>query len=108
MRTALGAIASLALYGSALAADIISTDGFSTCNSGDTTISVQKVDISFDKSSNTITFDVAGSSAVEQKVNAQLIVEAYGVNVYNNSFNPCDEATKVDQLCPGKYYLLCL
>ena len=101
MRTTFTAAAALALCGSALAADIISTDGFSTCSTGDTTINVQKVDISFDKSTNTITFDVAGTSAISQDVTAQLIVQAYGMNVYNSTFDPCAESTKVEQLCPG-------
>ena len=32
---------------------------------------------------------------------ATLIVNAYGKEIYKKPFNPCDEGTKVDQLCPG-------
>ncbi|EDN07108.1 conserved hypothetical protein [Histoplasma mississippiense (nom. inval.)] len=40
-----------------------------------------------------------GSSSKIQNVTAVLLVEAYGQKI-TQSFNPCDEATKVDQLCP--------
>lgn len=100
MRRAILALASLALCSSALAGDIISTNGFSTCQSGDSTIQVQNVDISFDRSTNKITFNVAGKSDIEQNVVASLVVQAYGVQVYNQTFDPCAADTKVDQLCP--------
>lgn len=101
MRTVLATVVSLALCGSALGADVISTNGFSNCNKGDSTIRVNKLDISFDRATNEITFDVSGTSDVSQDVTASLVVTAYGVNVYNETFDPCAEETKVDQLCPG-------
>lgn len=103
MRTANAVFASLALWRVAVGADVISTNGFSSCSSGDSTITVQNLDISFDRTTNKITFDVAGKSDVEQDVTASLVVQAYGVNVYNQTFDPCAEDTKVDQLCPGKW-----
>lgn len=107
MRKAFAALACLALCGTALATDIISTDGFSNCGSSDSSIQVHKVDISFDRSSNVITFDVSGTSSEEQDVTATLIVEAYGIKVYNQTFDPCAADTKVDQLCPGEYSQHC-
>lgn len=100
MRTALVATA-VALVGAAAGADILTTNGFSVCSTKDTTITVQNLDISFDRSTNKITFDVQGTSARSQEVTATLIVEAYGKSVYNSTFDPCAESTKVDQLCPG-------
>jgi ML-like domain len=94
-------LASSALLPSVLGADILKTDGFTNCNNGNSTINVKNVDIQFDRNTNEITFDVAGSSSREQDVTAELIVTAYGVNVYSQSFDPCAEDTKVDQLCPG-------
>ena len=102
MRRAITALASLALAHGIWATDIISTDGFSNCGSSDNTIEVQNVDISFDRTTNTITFDVAGTSKISQDVTASLLVTAYGVSVYNQTFDPCADSTKVDQLCPGK------
>ncbi|ETI20433.1 hypothetical protein G647_08468 [Cladophialophora carrionii CBS 160.54] len=99
-RTSVVALASLALLPSVLATDILKTNGFSNCNNGSSTVKVNNVDISFDKSTDTIDFDVSGTSTKEQFVTAELIVTAYGVNVYNNSFDPCADDTKVDQLCP--------
>ena len=101
MKTTIAALASLALFKGAFGADIISTNGFSSCSSGDSSIQVQNVDISFDRSTNKIKFNVAGTSDVEQDVTASLIVEAYGISVYDQTFDPCAEDTKVDQLCPG-------
>ena len=94
-------LAASSLISPALGADILKTDGFTDCASGNSTIKVNNVDIEFDKSSNEITFDVSGSSSKEQEVTAELTVTAYGVEVYSQSFDPCDESTKVDQLCPG-------
>ncbi|KIW62726.1 hypothetical protein PV04_10869 [Phialophora macrospora] len=99
-RASVVAVASLALLPSVLATDILKTNGFSNCNNGSSTIKVNHVDISFDKSTNNIDFDVSGTSTEEQFVTAELVVTAYGVKVYNNSFDPCAEDTKVDQLCP--------
>jgi len=86
-----------------LGADVLKTNGFSLC-SDNSDIKVNKLDMSFDRSTKKIVFDVAGSSAKEQKVRATLIVKAYGKEVYRNEFNPCDDGTKVDQLCPGSYH----
>ena len=95
------ALASLALLPSVLGADILKTSGFSNCNNGTSTIKVNNVDISFDRNTNEIQFDVSGTSTKEQDVTAELIVTAYGIQVYQDTFDPCDESTKVDQLCPG-------
>ena len=101
MRSSTIALLASSLLSSALGADILKTNGFTNCNSGASTINVKNVDIQFDKSTNEVTFDVAGSSAKEQEVTAELVVTAYGVQVYQQSFDPCAEDTKVDQLCPG-------
>ena len=74
--------------------DILKTNGFSDC-SNNSTITVNNVDIQFDRSTNLLTFDVSGSSAKSQQVIAALTVTAYGVQVYQNSFDPCDASTKV-------------
>ncbi|KAF2711799.1 glycoside hydrolase family 128 protein [Pleomassaria siparia CBS 279.74] len=83
----------------ALASDILKTNGYSSCQDN-SDITVNKLDLEFDKDSKKITFDVSGSSQKSQKVMATLVVNAYGKEVYKNSFNPCDSATKMDELCP--------
>jgi hypothetical protein len=100
-------VAVLALLSGALGSDILSTNGFSDC--GDSaTITVNNLDLQFDRSTNLLTFDVSGSSSKSQAVTATLTVTAYGVQVYQKSFDPCDAATKVDQLCPRKSTILLL
>ena len=89
---------------SVMAGSILKTDGYASC-ADNTDIKVNKLDLEFDKDTKKITFDVAGSSAKSQKVMATLTVNAYGKQVYKNTFNPCDSGTKVDQLCPGTYTL---
>jgi len=84
----------------ALAGDVLKTNGYSSCLKGSSDITVNKLDISFDRSTKKVTFDVSGTNEKEQKVMATLIVNAYGKEVYRNEFNPCDGSTKVDQLCP--------
>jgi hypothetical protein len=83
-----------------LADDILKADGYSLC-SQNSDIQVQKFDISYDRASQQVTFDVAGTSNTVQNVTASLIVTAYGNQVYQNTFDPCAAGTKVDQLCPG-------
>jgi len=90
-----------ALPGRVLADQVLTTSGFSTCLAS-SNITVQKLDITYDNNAKTVTFDVAGTSATVMNVTAVLNVTAYGVQVYQNSFNPCDTNTYVSQLCPGK------
>ena len=90
------------LSGKALAGQVLTTSGFSTClESAD--ITVQKLDITYDNDAKTVKFDVAGTSAKSMNVTAVMNVTAYGKQVYQNSFNPCDSDTFVSELCPGKF-----
>lgn len=86
-----------------LAADILKTNGFSSCLDGQGDIKVNKLNIEFDRSTKKVTFDVSGTNEVEQKVMATLTVNAYGRELYNKEFDPCSGEYKVDQLCPGTY-----
>lgn len=81
--------------------DVLKTTGFSTCMD-DSQIKVTTLDIRYDRTTQQLNFDVAGTSAKEQNITAALYVTAYGKQVYQKDFNPCDKATKVEQLCPGK------
>lgn len=94
---------SLLLLPAALAADILHTEGFSSCMDN-SEIKVNKMDIQYDKATNEVTFDVSGTSEKQQEVIATLVVSAYGNEVYKKEFDPCDPASKVDQLCPGKLH----
>jgi hypothetical protein len=90
------------LPGRVLADQILKTSGFSTCLSA-ANITVQNLDIEYNNDQKTVTFDVAGTSTKVQNVTAQLNVTAYGISVYQNSFNPCSASTYVEQLCPGMH-----
>ncbi len=94
------ALAGALLAGQALGVDVLETVGFSSCNQN-ASVSVQRVDIKYNNDNKTVTFDVAGTSNEIQNVTAILNVTAYGQNIYSNSFDPCDQATFVQQLCPG-------
>lgn len=84
-----------------LCTDILRTHGFSNClESKD--IQVERIKIQYDRTTNILTYDVAGSSAKRQNVTALLDVSAYGQEVYQRNFNPCDRNSFVDQLCPGE------
>ncbi|QSZ35125.1 hypothetical protein DSL72_007990 [Monilinia vaccinii-corymbosi] len=54
----------------------------------------------FDNDAKTVTFDLAGSSNSSISVAAKVDVTAYGTSVYSNTFNPCDQSTFINQLCP--------
>lgn len=104
-RTALAALfAGLVMAHGVMGDDILKTIGFDTCEQ-DAQVSVQKADITYNNADKTVTFDVAGTSNQVQNVTAHLTVTAYGANIYENKFNPCDEGTFVKQLCPGRWNL---
>ena len=86
---------------SVLAGDVLKTNGYSSCLNGASDITVNALDIQFDRSSKQVTFNVGGTNAKQQDVMATIIVNAYGKEVYRNKFDPCDAASKVDTLCPG-------
>lgn len=88
-----------ALPVSVLTADVLSTSGYSLCSSN-TEIQVQTLDASYNKNTKKITFDVAGSSASQQNVTLELVVSAYGKQVYTREFSPCDEG--MTEMCPSK------
>lgn len=82
-----------------VAEDVLKTVSFRAC--GDNTdITVNRADISFNANTKVISFDVSGFSARSQNVSAVLQVSAYGNDIFENEFNPCDSATFVEQLCP--------
>lgn len=95
----LGTIAALSLAAGALGQDVLKTDGFSTC-AENSDFTVQRMDIQYDKATQKVMFDLAGSSRREQRVMLNLKVSAYGRDILERNFNPCDEENKVDQLCP--------
>lgn len=86
-----------------LAGDVLKTNGYSSCLNGASDLTVNKLDIEFDRSTKKIKFDVGGTNSKKQEVMATLIVNAYGREVYRNEFDPCSAATKVDRLCPGGF-----
>lgn len=88
-----------ALPAGVLAGDILSTNGFTTCIN-DPKIKVEAMDIQFNRATSQVTFNVAGTSSEVQNVTASMIVTAYGKQVYQKDFNPCDKDNYVAQLCP--------
>ncbi|KAF2088639.1 TRP-domain-containing protein [Saccharata proteae CBS 121410] len=88
-----------ALPAAVYAGDVLKTDGFTTCMDN-ATIQITKMDVTYDRTTNVVVFDIAGSSTKEQKVMASLEVTAYGRSVYSKTFNPCDSANYVEKLCP--------
>lgn len=85
-----------------LGSDVLKTNGFTACINNPS-ISVNTLDIKYDRSAAAVTFDVQGTSTQVQNVTASLTVTAYGKPVYRKDFDPCDDATKVEQLCPSKF-----
>ncbi|KAK5124538.1 hypothetical protein LTR85_001755 [Meristemomyces frigidus] len=82
---------------SVLGGNILSTTGYKLCmNNG--TVQVNKLDVTYDKSTRVVVFDVAGTSTEEQNVTAYMTVSAYGKTVYTKEFSPCDEG--MTEMCP--------
>ena len=81
--------------------DVLETTGFTTCMPN-SDITVTALNIQYDRTTQQIIFDVAGNSSKVENVTAALYVTAYGKQVYQKTFNPCEADSKVDQLCPGQ------
>lgn len=86
-----------ALVTGVLGDSILKTSGFSDCGTVPD-ITVERLNLSYDNDKQEVTFDVAGTSRTRRNVSAYLEVTAYGRQVYENSFNPCEQGIK--QLCP--------
>ncbi|KAI0109948.1 TRP-domain-containing protein [Daldinia grandis] len=94
------AIWATAFASGVLSSDVLVTTGFNNCEEN-SSIRVQKVDISYNNADKVVVFDIVGTSDKRQNVTAWLSVTAYGQDVYTNAFNPCNETTFVDELCPA-------
>ncbi|CAI7664400.1 unnamed protein product [Penicillium glandicola] len=99
MRNFIWALLGLAIVPQALAADTLSTTGFSLCMT-DSAINVQSMDVTYTRSTGVVAFDLAGTNSVEQNVTATITVTAYGNQVYSKEFDPCGSEIHVDELCP--------
>jgi len=78
-------------------ADVLTTSSFSTCLD-DSVIDVKALDVSYDKNSHLLTFNVDGESKTAQNVTAKIVVTAYGKEVYTKTFSPCEQGMK--EMCP--------
>ncbi|KAJ5655717.1 hypothetical protein N7507_007667 [Penicillium longicatenatum] len=99
MRSLLWALLGLSVVPHAFAVDTLSTKGFDLCMT-DSSIDITDLDITYTRSTRELIFNLAGTSAKEQKVKATLTVTAYGSQIYSNSFEPCGDKVHVDELCP--------
>jgi hypothetical protein len=81
-------------------ADVLSTNGFTTCLD-DSAIQVNALDVSYNKNSHIITYNVDGESKTAQNVTAKLVVTAYGKEFWSKTFSPCEEGVK--EMCPGMW-----
>ena len=88
-----------ALPACVLGGDVLKTTGFSSCLKNPT-VKVKTLDVTYDRNTRRLSFDIAGESEAEQKVQAKMIVSAYGQEIYTKDFDPCD--TGMDEICPGK------
>ena len=71
----------LALPARVLGANILQSNGFSECSTK-SDITVQRLNIQFNKDKSVVTFDVEGTSNKVQEVTATLTVLAYGQQIY--------------------------
>lgn len=88
------------LPASVLAGDQLSSTGYSICYDNPD-IHVDRLNVTYNRNTRLITFDVAGESTVQLNVTVDLVVTAYGQQVYTRSFNPCDvHDMNMPQICP--------
>ncbi|KAK9468590.1 hypothetical protein V1512DRAFT_58479 [Lipomyces arxii] len=78
--------------------DTIGTDTFYTCDGINATIDVSQFSISYSKQSRNLTFDLAGQSTASQNVTATILVNAYNMDLFSYTFDPCQY--DLTFLCP--------
>jgi hypothetical protein len=103
MQIGLSSLAAWVILGLApsyvLGTDILQTNGYELCSTN-STVRVNQFSLAYDRTTKNVTFNVAGTNEKAQKVMAALSVSAYGKQVYQKSFDPCANDTRIDQLCP--------
>lgn len=87
-----------------LGTDILTTNSFSTCLD-DSAIRVDALDVTYNKNTRKIKFNVAGESTTAQNVTAKLVVSAYGKQFYEKTFSPCEQG--MTEMCPGMCQSIC-
>lgn len=63
-------------------------------------MTVVRFEFSFLKDIQQITFDVSGTSSISTDVLIELKINAYGLDAYSRSLNPCSNQYNISQLCP--------
>lgn len=80
-----------------LGGDVLATNGFASClDTG--TIKITRLKMQYDRTTNNMTFDVAGYADQEQNVTAVLTITAYGRELQKKTFDPCKEGLSI--FCP--------
>ncbi|KAK9474076.1 uncharacterized protein V1510DRAFT_374352 [Dipodascopsis tothii] len=85
------------MAGAAAASNVISTGTYYSCSDSDY-LDVSEFYLSYDKTSQNVTFNIAGTTTESLNVTATLEVTAYGKQVFSYSFDPCDYG--ISELCP--------
>jgi Transient receptor potential (TRP) ion channel/ML-like domain len=84
----------------AAAQGVLQTNSLNACpgstNSGFT---ATLFDVVYTSNNNTITFNINAISSISQKVKAQIEVIAYGLVLFNQTFDPCTDS-QLASLCP--------
>ncbi|KAF2773734.1 TRP-domain-containing protein [Teratosphaeria nubilosa] len=88
-----------ALPAGVLGGDVLSSTGYTSCQTN-ATVQVTALNVTYHRNTRVIVFDVAGYSTRVQNVTADLVVTAYGEQVYTKSFDPCDSQYNLTQICP--------
>lgn len=83
-----------------LGADVLTTNSFSTCLDN-SDIQVDALDVTYDRTTRKVKFNIAGESKTAQNVTAKLVVSAYGKQFYEKTFSPCEQGMK--EMCPGMH-----
>ena len=84
----------------AFSADILSTQGFTSCMS-DADVDIRKFDVTYDRSVGQVTFDIQGISPETQNITALATIYAYGHQISTTSVDPCEPNNYVEKLCPS-------
>lgn len=87
----------LALLPLVSAERLIQTSSLSSCQSN-SSFSASLFDVVFTPDNRTLTFNIVGVNTISGNITLELVVNAYGLQIYKTTINPCSDG--LDGLCP--------
>lgn len=89
----------LSLFALPTSGRLLESTSLATCLE-DSKFTATLFDVSLTPQNNSLNFDVVGLSTIQGKVTIEIAVFAYGLKIYTQTINPCDDRASFGGMCP--------